>query len=154
MQIQSIGHVVLKVRDLEKSVPFYTEALGLKEVARSGRGMVFFAIEDNHHDIAIVETGGDAPSAPDNAPGLAHLALKVGNSLDDLRKAKAWLESKGVEIDRTADHDVSKSIYFHDPDGNELEFFVDGDPKIWRDEPSRVATRLPLNLDEPAKEPA
>lgn len=149
MEIQSLGHVVLKVRDLEKSVPFYGEILGLKEVAHSARpehSMVFFTFEDNHHDIALVEMGADSPSAPDNAPGLAHVAFKVGTDLDELRAAKTWLESQGVEIERMADHDVSKSLYFRDPDGNQLEVFVDGDPKTWRENPQRVATREPLEL--------
>ena len=138
MEIQALGHVVLKVRNLEKSIPFYGEVLGLKEVARSARrerSMVFFTYEDNHHDIALVETGADSPNAPENAPGLAHVAFKVGTTLDELRTAKTWLESQGVEIERMADHDVSKSLYFRDPDGNQLEVFVDGDPKTWRENP-------------------
>ena len=146
MEIQSLGHVVLKVRDFEKSIPFYADILGLKEVARSGDRMVFFAFTGNHHDIALVQTGADSPEAPEKAPGLAHVAFKVGNTLDELRAAKTWLESQGVTIERMRDHDVSKSLYFRDPDGNRLEVFIDGDPKIWLEDPQRTASSAPLEL--------
>jgi catechol 2,3-dioxygenase len=119
MQVKSLGHVVLKVRDLERSVGFYKDILGLEEVARLPKyRMAFFSIAGNHHDIALVETEADAPAAPKQAPGLAHVALKIGDSLEELREAKRWLDQNGIEIDHTSDHKVSKSIYFHDPDGN------------------------------------
>lgn len=148
MKVKGLGHVVLKVRDLTRSVPFYTDILGLKEVARYDKEyrLVFFSIAGNHHDLALVETERDAPSAPSQSPGLFHVALKVGDSLDDLRSAKAWLESNGVKIDMIADHHVSQSIYFSDPDGNAIELFVDSDPAIWRENPAAVATIAPLTL--------
>ena len=149
MRVQALGHVVLKVRSLERSVPFYADVIGLKEVARYERGqgnMVFFSITDNHHDVALVETGLEAPTAHKDSPGLAHMALKIGDSLDELREAKALLEGHGVEIDHLSDHIVSKSIYFHDPDGNQLEFFVDHEDKVWLDDPTLVATGEPLSL--------
>jgi catechol 2,3-dioxygenase len=145
MRIHALGHVVLKVRDLKRSVPFYKDVLGLKEVARfPERRMVFFIIEDNHHDIALVETDAAAPDAPDDSPGLAHVALKVGNSLDELREAKRWLTKHGVEIARVVDHTVSQSLYFHDPDGNQLEVFVDNTARPWDKDPQLVATAQPL----------
>lgn len=146
MKVQSIGHIVLKVRDLERSAPFYTEVLGMKEVARNGRGMAFFTFNANHHDIALMETGAETPDAPKKAPGLAHLALKIGTTLDDLREAKTWLESHGVKIDRINDHTVTKSIYFPDPDGNELEVFIETDPKVWLENPELVGSRTPMTL--------
>lgn len=146
MKVQSIGHIVLKVRDLERSVPFYKEVLGMKEVARNSRRMVFFTFDANHHDIALLETGSDSPDSPQKAPGLAHLALKIGSTLDELREAKAWLESHGVKINRINDHTVTKSIYFPDPDGNELEVFIESDPSVWLNDPDVVGNRLPLTL--------
>lgn len=146
MRVQSLGHIVLKVRDLGRSTEFYTKVLGLKEVARREGHMVFFSIEDNHHDVALVQMDPDAPMPAKEATGLAHVAFKIGDDLDTLRAAKGWLETNGVEIDRIHDHVVSQSIYFHDPDGNQIEVFVDGDPQIWRDTPQRVATREPLAL--------
>jgi catechol 2,3-dioxygenase len=147
MQVQSLGHVVLKVRSLDRSVPFYRDVLGLTEVGRFGDAMVFFSIAGNHHDIALQEVGDDAPVAPHEAPGLAHLALKIGDDLGVLRAAKDHLQAHGAEILRLRDHAVSQSIYFSDPDGNVLEVFVDADPAIWRDDPAKVATSLPLELN-------
>jgi catechol 2,3-dioxygenase len=148
MKVKALGHVVLKVRDLARSTPFYTDILGLKEVGRLDNDfrMVFFSIAGNHHDLALFETNRDAPSAPEQAPGLFHVALKVGDNLNDLRSAKAWLESNGVKIDMIADHHVSQSLYFSDPDGNAIELYVDGDPAIWRENPGAVATLEPLTL--------
>ena len=148
MKVQALGHVVLKVRDLNRSVPFYANVLGLKEVGRYDKEfkLVFFSIAGNHHDLALFETNSEAPAAPEHSPGLFHVALKVGDDLDDLRDAKAWLESNGVKIDMIADHRVSQSLYFADPDGNAIELFVDGDPAIWRDNPAAVASVEPLTL--------
>lgn len=147
MKIQGVGHVVLKVRDLERSKAFYEGVLGLKEVARFPGRMVFFSAGGNHHDLAVMAVGADAPAPPDHAVGLAHVALKIGDSLDLLREAKAQLDARHVPIRGTRDHRVSQSIYCEDPDGNTVELFVDGDPAIWTEDPSAVATIKPLTLD-------
>jgi catechol 2,3-dioxygenase len=147
IQIQRVGHVVLKVRSLERSVPFYRDALGLREVARMDDRMVFFsATGENHHDVALLEVGEGAARPPREAVGLYHVALKIGDSLDQLRAAKAHLEAQGVKIAAISDHRVSQSIYLSDPDGNGLELFVDADPVIWRREPGAVANVAPLRL--------
>jgi catechol 2,3-dioxygenase len=109
--------------------------------------MVFFsATGANHHDIALLEVGADAPSAPAHAVGLYHVALKIGDSLDALRQARAHFEQHDVRILGVADHRVSQSIYLADPDGNMIEVYVDADPRIWRDDPASVATVGPLTL--------
>ena len=146
MKIERVGHVVLKVRDLDRSAAFYSGVLGLKEVGRFPGRMVFFSAGTNHHDLAVMAVGPDAPSPPDEAVGLAHVALKIGDSLDLLREAKALLEAHAVPIQGTRDHVVSQSIYCEDPDGNTVELFVDGDPAIWAEDPSTVATTKPLVL--------
>ena len=146
MKIQGVGHVVLKVRDLERAAKFYRDVLGLKEVGRLADRMVFFSAGTNHHDIAVLKVGSDAPGPSREGVGLYHVAFKIGNSLEELRAAKAHLETKGVPILGISDHQVSKSIYLQDPDGNGLELFVDADPAIWRKDPSAVATVRPLAL--------
>lgn len=146
MKIQGVGHVVLKVRDLERSARFYRDILGLKEVARFPRRMVFFSAGVNHHDLAIRAVGPDAPAPPPEAVGLYHVALKIGNSLEELRTAKTHLEAHGVVIRAVTDHQVSQSVYCEDPDGNGLELFVDADPAIWQKNPTAVATVRPLAL--------
>ena len=146
MKVEGVGHVVLKVRDLDRSARFYTGVLGLREVARFPGRMVFFSAGTNHHDLAVMAVGADAPNPPDSAVGLAHVALKIGNSLDALREAKAILEAESVLIRGVRDHRVSQSIYLEDPDGNTLELYVDADPAIWAEDPSTVATIRPLSL--------
>jgi catechol 2,3-dioxygenase len=94
----------------------------------------------------VLEVGAAAPAPASDAVGLYHVALKVGDSLDDLRDAKAHLEAHGVDILGVSDHRVSQSVYFADPDGHVLEVFVDADPAIWRADPSSVATVAPLQL--------
>lgn len=149
MRVQALGHVVLKVRDLDRSLAFYKGVLGLPLVARKmirGSPMAFFSIAGNHHDLALMELGGDAPSPPERSPGLAHLAFKIGNGLDELRAARSHLQEHDIAIDAIVDHTVSQSLYFRDPDGNRIELYVDADSTIWRDDPSAVANSESLEL--------
>ncbi|MEW5966872.1 MAG: VOC family protein [Pseudomonadota bacterium] len=139
MHVSKLGHAVLKVRSLETSVPFYRDVLGLAEVARHGGRMVFFSCGENHHDLALLEIGEQAPLPVDRQVGLYHLAFKVGDSLDDLRACREHLLAHGVDIDGQSDHRVSQSVYCHDPDGIMIELYVDADPALWRDDPSAVA---------------
>ena len=143
--MQQLGHVVLKVRDRERSERFYEDVLGLPVAARMDAPPMTFFTLGNHHDFAIVAVGADAPDAPANSPGLFHVAFKVGDDIDDLRRFKAHLETHGVEIAGIADHTVSKSIYFNDPDGNAIEVYVDASD-VWRTDPQTVATIAPLSL--------
>jgi catechol 2,3-dioxygenase len=146
MKIQSIGHVVLKVTDLERSEQFYSGLLGMKPVARyddKGYKMTFFSVR-NHHDLAVLEVSGEDAAGGDQAVGMHHVAFCIGDSIDQLREAKEDLESARVEC-RPSDHDVTKSLYFEDPDGNMIELYVDVSDG-WRTDPSRIATVEALEL--------
>jgi len=145
VKIQQLGHVVLKVRDRERSERFYGEVLGLPLAARMDAPPMTFFTLGNHHDFAIVATGADAPDAPGTSPGLFHVAFKVGDTTDELRSTKAYLEEHGVEIAGVADHTVSQSIYINDPDGNSIELYVDASD-VWRTDPQAVAAIAPLSL--------
>ncbi len=147
MQIKQLGHVVLKVRDLAVSVPFYRDVLGLREVARYGGNMVFFSLGENHHDLALLEVGAHAPAPSTDSVGLYHVAFKVGDSLDELRALRDYLTRHGVPVLGMSDHAVSQSLYIRDPDGIEIELYVDADPSVWRDNPHAVATIRRLDLD-------
>ena len=146
MQIKALGHVVLKVRNLERSVQFYRDVLGMKEVARLRTTMVFFSFGNNHHDLALLQIGELATSPAANSVGLYHVAFKVGDRLDQLRELKKYLEQHKVPILGASDHSVSQSLYIQDPDGIEIELYVDADPSVWRDNPAALTTLKPLKL--------
>ena len=75
-----------------------------------------------------------------------HIALKIGDDIEDLRKAKQWLERKGITITGSADHTVSKSLYITDPDGIEIELYVDADQSVWKNNRKAVASIKQLDL--------
>lgn len=146
MKIESLGHVVLKVTDLERSERFYTGLLGMPVVARyddQGYKMTFFSVE-KHHDLALMQVSGAGAAGGDDAVGLHHVAFRIGDSMDQLLEAKAHLDAAGVAIDPT-DHTVTKSLYFDDPDGNTIELYVDVSD-AWRSDPQLIATVKPLEL--------
>jgi len=120
--------------------------LGLQEVARHGGRMAFFSCGENHHDLALLEVGADAVAPMPRQVGLYHVAFKVGESLDDLRKFRDHLLERGVALAGQADHRVSQALYFQDPDGLMLEAYVDADPAIWRNDPGAVAFIGTLDL--------
>ena len=146
MKIKALGHVVLRVTDWTRAEKFYNGLLGLPIMARfdeDGMKMTFFSL-GNHHDFAILEVSGEGSSHAATATGLHHVAFKIGDSLDELREAKMMLEGAGMVV-TPIDHEVTKSLYFDDPDGNNLEVYVDASD-IWRREPQRVAQLAPLDL--------
>ncbi len=144
MKVHALGHVVIKVRNRERAERFYNGVLGIPIAARMAEPpMTFFSL-GNHHDLAIAVVGDDAPSAPDAAPGLMHIAFKVGDTLDELREAKARLETAGLDV-VAFDHVVTKSLYVSDPDGNTVEVYVDASD-AWKTNPAIVASISPLQL--------
>ncbi len=146
MKVQSLGHVVLKVRDLEKSEAFYNGLLGMPVCARfdeNGMKMTFFSLGD-HHDLAIAEVSGTEPAGGEDATGLHHVAFCIGQSIDDLVDARDHLQAAGVALN-PIDHEVTKSLYFDDPDGNNVELYVDVSD-VWKSDPQRIAQIAPLDL--------
>jgi catechol 2,3-dioxygenase len=146
MKIKSLGHVVLRVTDCERAEKFYNGVLGLPIMARfdeHGMRMTFFSL-GNHHDFAVMQVSGEGSTHAETAVGLHHVAFKIGDNLDELREAKTYLEGAGIAVD-PVDHEVTKSLYFDDPDGNKVEVYVDASD-IWRREPQRVAHMEPLAL--------
>jgi catechol 2,3-dioxygenase len=146
MKIKSLGHVVLRVTDCARAERFYNGVLGLPICARfdeNGMKMTFFSL-GNHHDFAVMEVSGEGSGHGETAVGLHHVAFKIGSTLDELRDAKATLEAAGVRPN-PIDHEVTKSLYFADPDGNGVELYVDASD-VWRQDPQRVAQLAPLEL--------
>ncbi len=122
--LRKLGHVVLNVTDLEESVRFYTEVLGLRVSDRYPEsmvpgGMVFLRCNADHHGVALV--GGAQKS---ERSSLNHFAFEVG-TLDEVFRARAWLRKQGVPIvfegRRRAGCQIA--LEFRDPDGNNLEIY-------------------------------
>jgi len=146
MKIKALGHVVLRVGNRERSERFYNGVLGLPVCAHydeNGMKMAFFTL-GNHHDFAVMEVGGESSETSRSAVGLDHVAFNIGTSLDELREARAKLMAAGI-VTNAIDHEVTKSLYFQDPDGNGIELYVDASD-AWRREPQRVAQIAPLEL--------
>jgi catechol 2,3-dioxygenase len=121
-----IGHVVIKVRDIERSKKFYMDVLGLDLMMELPQiKMAFFASNRrDHHEIACVEVGADAAGNQPKQIGLVHIAFRLRDE-DHLKAAYKEFKEKNVPINFTVDHGVTKSIYFRDPDGNQLEVYCD-----------------------------
>jgi catechol 2,3-dioxygenase len=148
MNAQYLGHVVFYVKDLERALGFYRDLLGFKEVGRIFNGAAAALTSGRtHHELLLIQVG-DAPGPPHGRRrGLYHIGIKVGDSLDQLRGAKQELEQAGVSIDGMSDHTVSQSLYLKDPDGNEVELYVDADESIWKNDPAAVLSPIkPLHL--------
>jgi catechol-2,3-dioxygenase len=143
--VTRLNHAVLYVRDLDRSVSFYKEAFGFQEVAREGGRMAFLRASNtaNHHDLALMAVGSEAPSPPNGAVGLYHLAWEVP-TIDDLAKAAQTLASLDA-LTGMSDHGVSKSLYGKDPDGIEFEVMWAVPPEHWG-EYDRRGVVMPLDL--------
>jgi catechol 2,3-dioxygenase len=124
IQARKLGHVVLRVRDAQRSKAFYMRTLGLKLAHEDlGRGAVFLSFGVQHHDLALFEPArGSAPDAAQ--PGLHHTAWQLG-SFEELQAAHRELRAMGVAVESTVEHNVTRSVYFPDPDGNRVELYCD-----------------------------
>ena len=127
-----IGHVHLKVADLERSLAFYTGVLGFEVTQRMGEGAAFVSAGGYHHHIGLntwESRRGDPPAR--GTTGLYHFAIRypdraaLGSALGRLRDAE-------VPLDGAADHGVSEAVYLRDPDGNGVELYRDRPPADWQ----------------------
>jgi catechol 2,3-dioxygenase len=120
-KIKKVGHVVLGVRDPQRSIKFYTEVLGMELVnVLEEMQMAFLSFGERDHDIAVIKVPEDQPVG---SSGLAHTALEIEGGQEQLRELYQRLKSYGAKVEFTADHVLTKSVYFFDPDGNRLEIF-------------------------------
>ncbi len=148
MKAQYLGHVVFYVKNIERSLGFYRDLLGFKEIGRVFNGAAAALTSGRtHHELLLIQVG-DAPGPPEGRRrGLYHIGIKVGDSLDELRAAKRELEQAAVTIDGMSDHTVSQSLYLRDPYGNEIELYVDADESVWKNNPAAVVAPIrPLHL--------
>lgn len=126
-----IGHVHLKVSDLERAIRFYRDVLGFELTQRYGGEAAFLSAGGYHHHIGLntwESAGGSAP--PQGTTGLYHLAI-LYPSRADLADALRRLREAGISLEGASDHGVSEALYLRDPDGNGVELYWDRPPDQW-----------------------
>jgi catechol 2,3-dioxygenase len=126
-----IGHVHLKVADLERAIAFYRDVMGFDLVQRYGSQAAFLSAGGYHHHIGLntwESRGGHPPGR--GATGLYHVAFLYPDR-PALARALRQVVAAGVPVDGAADHGVSEAIYFRDPDGNGIEIYRDRDAADW-----------------------
>ena len=120
-RISRVSHVVLNVKDPQASAKWYSEALGMEIMNYSPElEMAFLSFGTLDHDIALIKVPVGVATG---SPGLSHTAMVIEGGPDELKEIYQRVSASGAEIEMAADHGVSKSFYFFDPDGNRLEVF-------------------------------
>ncbi len=146
-----LGHVVMRVRDIDRSLDFYTRVMGLTIMERSPSGTVFMSANtDMSHELAIRAMGLDAPGPDSARVGQAHMAWQM-ESFEDLQELYLRLKENDVRILRIGDHGVSLGVYLLDPDDNELEVYYEL-PKAqwqWPADKGLFGGEFPRKLEEP-----
>jgi catechol 2,3-dioxygenase len=144
-----IGHVHLKVSDLDRAVAFYRDVLGFDEMTRMGDQAAFLSAGGYHHHIGLNtwESKGGSPPPP-GSTGLFHVAIRYP-SRAALAKALRRVVDAGVPLSGASDHGVSEAIYLHDPDGNGIELYRDRPREEWRQDAggNLVMVSEPLDLN-------
>jgi len=121
--VTELGHVSLYVRDLEASIRFYRDLVGLQENGRGKGGRIaFLTTGRHHHDLSIELAKVDMSPPPKGAPGLYHIAFVVGKSSEELDAARRWVEAHGL----LPFGEATGSFSIRDPDGHQIELYVDG----------------------------
>jgi catechol 2,3-dioxygenase len=150
-----IGHVHLKVADLDRSLRFYTGVLGFELTQRYGTQAAFVAAGGYHHHIGLNtwESEGGSPP-PRGSTGLYHVAIRYPTRAT-LADALERLLAAGVRLDGASDHGVSEALYLRDPDENGLELYWDRPREQWPRTPDGglAMTTLPLDVRGLLREP-
>lgn len=150
----TVGHIHLRVSDLERSIAFYSDVLGFEVTQRYGSQAAFLAVGGYHHQIGLnswESKGGHPP--PRGATGLYHVAFLYPDRAG-LAAAIASVKDASVPLSGAADHGVSKAVYFDDPDGNGIELYWDRAPADWpRKADGTIAmVNAPFDVDAFVKE--
>jgi catechol 2,3-dioxygenase len=148
--VQELGHIVLYVHDVARSAAFYGDVLGWRRISPEGSRapVAAFSGGRTHHELLLIEVGAAAAEIPaGRRVGLYHFGLKVGDTDEELKAMLAKLQAAGVRIVGASDHTVTHSLYILDPDGNEIELYVDVVDADWRTDPMlMLSPTKPLKL--------
>jgi len=145
-----IGHVHLKVANIERALGFYRDVLGFEVTQWYGEDAVFLSAGGYHHHIGLnTWMSRNARPAPANSAGLFHLAILYPERRE-LARALKWLLEEGYPIDGASDHGVSEALYLTDPDGNGVELYRDRPQEEWpRTESGSLAmVTRPLDVED------
>jgi catechol 2,3-dioxygenase len=125
IRLKQLGHVLLRVADLERSKRFYVDVLGF-QVSEANPGDAFLTLGNDFHTLDLVQHANPAaaPRPQRDQIGLSHIAFQV-DGYEALRAAYLTLQEQGVAIDSASDHVSQRSVYFADPDGNRLEIYYE-----------------------------
>jgi catechol 2,3-dioxygenase len=124
-EMPRLGHVTLRVTDVERSEAFYRDVLGLAVGERRPGRATFFTRGEQHHDLAVFAPGEDVPPDPPGPPGLGHFALKLPD-FGQFKAAYQHCKANGVQVYRVENYPNSRSFYIKDPDGIGIEIYCDG----------------------------
>jgi len=140
----TIGHVHLKVADLDRALTFYSGILGFELQQRMGNDAAFLSAGGYHHHLGLNtwESKGGSPP-PRGTTGLYHVAIRYP-SRASLADALRRLQAAGIPLEGASDHGVSEALYLHDPDGNGVELYWDRPEPEW---PRGPDGKLQMTLD-------
>jgi len=143
----SIGHVHLKVANIERALGFYRDILGFEVTQWYGDDAVFLSAGGYHHHIGLnTWMSRNADPAPPHSAGLFHLAILYPER-QDLALALKWLLESNYPIDGASDHGVSEALYLQDPDGNGVELYRDRPQAEWPRTPEGGLAMVTRPLD-------
>ena len=143
----TIGHVHLKVADIERSLAFYCGVLGFELMQRFGKDAAFISAGGYHHHIGLNawESKGGSPPPP-GSTGLYHIAIRYPTRAA-LADALKRLTDAGIPLDGSADHGVSEALYLRDPDENGVELYRDRAQEDWPRKPDGTLAMVVHSLD-------
>ena len=144
--ISGLAHVVLRVKELDRSVEFYVRVLGLEVTSTPGKRMAFLSAPQQKvksHELGLLALGSEIMPTEKNRVGLYHVAWQM-DTLNELESFHAHLVNEEVKIVGYGDHGISMGIYFLDPDGNEIEVFYELSKSEWPSNLSKFDGKFPL----------
>jgi catechol-2,3-dioxygenase len=144
MGVTELGHVVLYVENAERSARFYRDVLGwhqiIPEEGTPVGATAAFSGGRTHHELLLIEVGpGATPIPAGRRIGMYHFGLRVGDTDADLKAALDRVVASGATVLGASDHTVTHSVYIADPDGNEVELYVDVPGVDWQHDPRLIA---------------